>query len=772
MQAVILCGGKEDNLMPMTERTPLCLLRLTGKPIIKYVLDSLKRFGFHETTLAVGYLGNMVKSEIGDNYNGLTINYTKICRDGTANAILNGYRNDDMLVIEANSIFDFNLEEIVDYYILNKPQCLLVTKKTKDFSNYICFSSDDNDKVLSIKENPAFDDICANNVYTGIYILSKDIIEKYDFQNNESFLHGVLPEIISEKRDNVILYDEKGYWNKITDSVTFLKCQHDILDGSSGINIGSKNQKNNVYSDTDNNFNGVSIIPPVYIGKNVTLKEGSVIGPFSVIDDNTVIANRVKTDFCYIGQNSVIKPRTEITTAVICSNVIVNSSSYCGDYAVIGESSTIGENVRVENGAKIWGKREIRNNAIIKNDIKHGIGIQFLIDDESECSFGHGKNLPIDMSRLGMAIGTALNKTDAVIVGYSDSNSAKSLSDCLISGILSTGVKVYSLSECTREQLMFSIGKLSGKIGCYISADYSVKVKLMDVGGLNIDRYLESKIEKSYNNDSFRSTEYCDYGISYEFTGAKQLYNDYLNSIMQAKFNGVNAEIKCSSILTAKLADSIIRPRNDINGERIVFHISADGSSCSVYTEETGYVSYDRLILLALKICIDKKIPVSIPYYFPSEAEKLADSYNGKIYRYFCGTDDDTDIEANSIAKRPDNLFVRDGLMLTCIICRYLSDNNLSLAEALKCIPVFTSVQRYVNSSANPTDLMKIFHSPKSKRRLNRIYSDKGTNAMIKPLKNGMGIMIYAESYKAEQAAAVCDEIQEKLKKFENNISV
>ena len=45
MKAVVLCGGRGERLMPMTDRRPAALLRLCGKEILLFTLEMLEKAG-------------------------------------------------------------------------------------------------------------------------------------------------------------------------------------------------------------------------------------------------------------------------------------------------------------------------------------------------------------------------------------------------------------------------------------------------------------------------------------------------------------------------------------------------------------------------------------------------------------------------------------------------------------------------------------------------------------------------------------------------------
>jgi len=78
-------------------------------------------------------------------------------------------------------------------------------------------------------------------------------------------------------------------------------------------------------------YNGVTIIGPVYIGKNVQIMPGAVIRPGTIISDN-----------CSVGTGS------EVKHAVLFSGAKVASLAFVGD-SVLGKSARIGSGVITAN---------------------------------------------------------------------------------------------------------------------------------------------------------------------------------------------------------------------------------------------------------------------------------------------------------------------------------------------------------------------------------------------------------------------------------------
>jgi len=66
LPVVILAGGLATRLWPITERIPKALVPVAGRPFAVHQLELLRRHGLLDIILLVGYLGEMVRDELGD----------------------------------------------------------------------------------------------------------------------------------------------------------------------------------------------------------------------------------------------------------------------------------------------------------------------------------------------------------------------------------------------------------------------------------------------------------------------------------------------------------------------------------------------------------------------------------------------------------------------------------------------------------------------------------------------------------------------------------
>ncbi len=66
MKAMILAAGRGERMRPLTDTTPKPLLVMGGKPLIVWVIDSLKRAGVTELVVNVSHLATQIEQALGN----------------------------------------------------------------------------------------------------------------------------------------------------------------------------------------------------------------------------------------------------------------------------------------------------------------------------------------------------------------------------------------------------------------------------------------------------------------------------------------------------------------------------------------------------------------------------------------------------------------------------------------------------------------------------------------------------------------------------------
>ena len=75
MQAIILAAGMGKRLGEYTKNNTKCMVPVNGVPLIDRVLNQLSSLKLSRVVIVVGYEGQKLIDYIGNEYNGLKIEY-------------------------------------------------------------------------------------------------------------------------------------------------------------------------------------------------------------------------------------------------------------------------------------------------------------------------------------------------------------------------------------------------------------------------------------------------------------------------------------------------------------------------------------------------------------------------------------------------------------------------------------------------------------------------------------------------------------------------
>lgn len=209
---VLMAGGLGTRLMPLTQDTPKPLLKVNGKPILHYLIESFVDVGFHEFYITVNYLKEKIMDYFGDGSNfGIKINYIiEEKRTGTAGSLfyLKNLIKQDFIVMNSDLVTDINMLNVLDYHIKNRNIATMCSKTRYYQVPFGVIETKEENKIESIKEKPSYN----YEINAGIYILSPSIFE---FIPNEDFLDMPdLFKLLIDRNLNVHKYniDSTGNW--------------------------------------------------------------------------------------------------------------------------------------------------------------------------------------------------------------------------------------------------------------------------------------------------------------------------------------------------------------------------------------------------------------------------------------------------------------------------------------------------------------------------------------------------------------------------------
>ncbi len=118
MEAVILAGGFGTRLRPVISDVPKPMAPICGKPFLHYLVGYLKQNGVSKIVLCTGYLHEAVTRFFGNEYLGITIDYSVENEPlGTGGAFVNALPlicGAECLLCNGDSYYNFPVTRLSD----------------------------------------------------------------------------------------------------------------------------------------------------------------------------------------------------------------------------------------------------------------------------------------------------------------------------------------------------------------------------------------------------------------------------------------------------------------------------------------------------------------------------------------------------------------------------------------------------------------------------------------------------------------------------------
>jgi NDP-sugar pyrophosphorylase family protein len=211
MHAVILAGGKGVRLRPYTTRLPKPLVPIGEEhSIMEIVLSQLARCGFDRVTLAIGHLGDLIRSYIGDGSRwGVEIDYSlpEEVPLGTMGPVLQVLDRlpEKFLVMNGDVLTDLDYADLMRQHRESDAPLTVATYQRQAQIDYGVLTTRDG-QVVEFTEKPTID----YRVSMGIYACSKPTLAGYPPGLPFGFDELMLDMLARDTPPQEYAFD--GYW--------------------------------------------------------------------------------------------------------------------------------------------------------------------------------------------------------------------------------------------------------------------------------------------------------------------------------------------------------------------------------------------------------------------------------------------------------------------------------------------------------------------------------------------------------------------------------
>lgn len=382
---------------------------------------------------------------------------------------------------------------------------------------------------------------------------------------------------------------------------------------------------------------------------------------------------------------------------------------------------------------------------------------------------GEGTMTAGQAAQAGAASAYAVQKK-SIFVGHSGERGAAALAAAFASGALSAGSDVINGGVCAPSAAAYAASQLGCGLCCFAHTEITSSLRFCDGKGMTLFRDAEDTILSSAGH--VHMLPYSHFGRYEVFDGADGLYAAKIRGIFGGRLEGIFADICSSSENVIRLCGRILEDVNDLNGKRIAVHINSGCDRISAYTEETGYVSSEKLELICCRDRLNRGEDIAVCGMPSRTLEKMAAAYGRKVFS--CGRHSCTDgshpsedcLKARELASK--QLFMHDGTALAMEVLEILRRRGIGLTKAVSELPPMTILNRYIPAE-HPSELLRRLCS--ERMGADGILSDgKAGRVTVRPVRTGKGIMLSVESYAMETAEELCGFYQGVINSGRNDV--
>jgi mannose-1-phosphate guanylyltransferase/phosphomannomutase len=521
MKAVVMAGGEGTRLRPLTSNQPKPMVPIVGKPCMEHIVELLKTHAFEDVVVTLAFMPQEIRGYFGaGESHGVSIRYSvEESPAGTAGSVklAEDALDEPFLVISGDALCDIDLGALVRFH---EGKDALVTIALKSVDNPLEFGivvTDADGRIERFLEKPSWGQVFTDTINTGIYVLDPQVLRHIPTDRPFDFSKELFPLLLEMGRP-LYGYIADGYWQDIGNLDQFRQANFDALDERVRLNVPGIRLRGNIWMGEGVELEDLDAVEgPAFLGNYCRIGSRASVGPHSVLGASVTLRDHART------VRSVVDSSTHIGRSALIEGAIVGKSCDLRPHArlhegvAVGDSCTIGEQSVVMPGIRIYPFKEVEAGAVVdRHLIWESRMPSRLFRRDGVAGLINVDLTPETALRVGIALGTALDRGERVAVSRGAPPACRLLKRAVLSGIISTGVNVADLhvmAPAVTRHFLKSQGMGAALHVRPSSQDPEMmEIQFFEAPGIQATQEFVKEIEKHFQRQEFRRAAFDGVG--------------------------------------------------------------------------------------------------------------------------------------------------------------------------------------------------------------------------------------------------------------------
>jgi len=755
VKTLILIGGVHKDMYPLSLCAPVGMSELFGKPVLEHMLVLLRAGGFREVVMVLGAGEQQVRDYFGDGTElGMSLRYSM--QEGSWDTQSDpAWRQDEpVLVLSGDLLWNFDLGRMVQCHRERGGQATILLGQGTGGAQEWLTVTDEAGRVLSLTPSAGQGQRMTDQVSVGMAVLDPAALNGMPLRSG---FENLVLQLLA-RCGTVYGQNAEGHWRRIRDNKDYLACVEDALRGAVKLEMGAPQQSAGVWSERPVP-EGVTVIPPCWLGEGAVLERGSTVGPCVMLGRET------RAERGSVVQRSVLLPGARVEElgtlygAVLDRNAVAQRGAVLNMGTVLGARAVAGRRSVLLPGVKVWPGRAAPAGCRLSRSITEGEGYGVLrFGDNGVISGVLGE----DMAPEGLVtIGSALGWEGKVGLGAFGGRGAHMLAQAAASAITASGaVVLHHDLECAAQGAWLA-QRYQLPVSLFVEqSGERVFLHLFDRDGLPLSSARQGKIERRMMRGDFLRVQGGEIGRQEHAQVGRSEY--IADAVRRGRLGRMGLRTLGVAVPGDSPAESTLRQCLTALGCRVTdrwekgipaFGLERGGFCLTAQDERGTLLEPEQLLPLVCLIEMEQgEGRLAVPEGVSAAVDLVAAGFGRDVLRL--GRDGG---QARSMYARMPWMW--DGVFAAVRICSRMTLSGQSLEELMNKTPRFTTRKREVlllcERGKVMGELARSCHRRLEGEHL-RIREGNGW-VCLQPLARRRALRVVAESADMEMAGELCD---------------